>query len=59
MNKINKSSFETAKDLLKMLEGYSFNDCVEIVQIMDKNLKYRGNKLITETVFNYEELSIG
>ena len=59
MNKINKSSFETAKDLLKMLEGYSFNDCVEIVQIMDKNLKYRGNKLITEIVFNYEELSIG
>ena len=58
MNKINKSSFETAKDLLKMLEGYSFNDCIEIVQIMDKNLKYRGNKLITETAFNYEELLI-
>ena len=58
MEDVKKGVFEKTKDVLKTLEGYSLDDCKEIVRCVSNHLEYRSNRVVTETAFNYEELLI-
>ena len=58
MEDVKKGVFEKTKDVLKTLEGYSLDDCKEIVRCVSNHLEYRSNRVVTERPFNYEELLI-
>jgi hypothetical protein len=54
-----KPTFNKAKEILKTLEGFSYQDCKQIIQTLSNHIAYREKKTLKEVKFTYEDLRVG